>query len=106
MATTTTATQRKRKMTLDELIPKDSIAILGKVYDEAKAGTKQLYELQGHQRRKRIKQRESSYAVVTDRETSASGWIISRSQMRFLSEKAYLYNASAGSYLEVWFLQK
>ncbi|CAG2114973.1 unnamed protein product [Medioppia subpectinata] len=33
------------------------------------------------------------------------GWALSSSQMRYLSTKPYVYNASAGSYLELLFLQ-
>ena len=103
---------RKRKMTLEELkkIPKDSIAIFNKVYDEAKAGTKQLYEGEGELGKKLESNKlRSSYAVTVDpsfARGATGGWILTRSQMRFLSEKPYLYCASAGSYLEVMFLQK
>lgn len=104
---------RKRKMTLEELrqLPAESIAILGKVYDEAKQGTKQLYEREAGHLRKRRKDTAVNHSVprlrpdVQTRE-AVSGWILSRSQMRFLSEKEYLYNASAGSVLELAFLQR
>ena len=91
-------------MTLEELskIPKDSMAMLNKVYDEAKAGTKQLYEEGQLLRKQEARLRLSARTEAS----SGGGWILSRSQMRFLSEKPYLYNASAGSYLELLFLQK
>lgn len=43
---------------------------------------------------------------MTQRGIEQGGWILSPNQMRFLAEKPYLYNASAGSYLELFVLQK
>ena len=34
------------------------------------------------------------------------GWVLTRRQMAHLSEQPYLYNASAGSYLELFCLQR
>ena len=43
---------------------------------------------------------------MTQRGIEQGGWILSPNQMRFLAEKPYLYNASAGSYLELLILQR
>jgi hypothetical protein len=43
--------------------------------------------------------------MSTIRKISA-GWILTRSQMKFLSLKPYFYNAFAGSVLELLFLQR
>jgi hypothetical protein len=62
-----------------------------------------------HQREQRERHRttfdQTSEDILQSKEV-IGGWVLTPSQMKFLHEKPYLYNASAGSYLELLFLQK
>lgn len=58
--------------------------------------------------RQKVKEEIKQYELkeVSRRKHEAGGWVLTPSQMRYIREQPYQYNASAGSYLELFCLQR
>lgn len=58
--------------------------------------------------RKKVKEEIKQYELNerSRRQREAGGWVLTPSQLRFIQEQPYHYNASAGSYLELFCLQR
>lgn len=58
--------------------------------------------------RQKVKEEIKQYELneVSRRKHEAGGWVLTPSQLRYIREVPYHYNASAGSYLELFCLQR
>lgn len=58
--------------------------------------------------RQKVKEEIKQYELseVSRRKHEAGGWVLTPCQMRYIREQPYQYNASAGSYLELFCLQR